>query len=161
MTTLTKTSLPETSRERQSQVLPVALLSKAETLFSDGYRAQTWYDNIFRVTSPRGDVYLVDARNHTCECASFRRRLYTDAAGRATCKHREGLKELANGMISLLDEQIGRAMEKQVQKEMALTPWQSERDIRRQLNGANLPERVQLWQSESDALFSFYMAVTR
>jgi hypothetical protein len=70
------------------------MLEKAARLFEDGYRAEEILHQLYRVTSPTGQQYVVDLRDRSCECQAFRGRQFTDTTGRTCCKHTVGTRFL-------------------------------------------------------------------
>lgn len=100
--TATITSVPQSAKEfarmndtqRKFSARVQRMLDRADALFVDGYRAEEILDRLYRVTSPKGDCYVVNLRDWTCECNAFKLKMYTDTKGRTSCKHLVGCRQL-------------------------------------------------------------------
>jgi hypothetical protein len=81
---------------QKQELATVRMLEKATTLHQDGYRAELIFDDLYRITGPNGQQYVVDVRDHTCECQAFRSGQFRDSKGRKCCKHTVGTRSLVS-----------------------------------------------------------------
>ena len=70
------------------------LIDHALSLYADGYKTVNLFDNVYKMISPKGNTYTVDAREKTCTCPAYENRMFVHETGTVMCKHTLGIELL-------------------------------------------------------------------